>query len=264
MRAQGDHADGLFAGHGAQRLAHPRARRAKPRLAENVDRNEVAVFAVAAIFGGDCEFASHLFLVDRLDANRSVRCNAQDAQNTIARARQHFDDAADIRRIVGAGVAIRLGANKRAVADAGEGLPRPWLSRSVNGDARSRTQLFRIPFGRNGDKFAVSIALGDIGQRHGRQDARFDEPLAAPLDRALGLKLRKQPLESDAIGALDPESARDFSLADLSNGADLRHRLTLARDESQYVLFRGQRRGTHRVVASIFCQFQSRFEKTRR
>ena len=81
-----------------------------------------------------------------------------------------------------------LEADQRAVADARHGLAGPGLARHGDDDAR-RGACIRVPLGRRGDKLAVAVAAGDVGEDDGRQLVRLVERLAAAVDGALGFEV---------------------------------------------------------------------------
>ena len=91
--------------------------------------------------------------------------------------------------------------------------------------------LVFIPFGGDGDQFAVAVARGDVGEHHMGQGAALVQLLAAALDLAFVGELAQHALELDAVGILHAEGARDFAGADLAG---------LLADEGEEVVFGGK------------------------
>ncbi len=261
MGAQRDQADRLFALDGAETFAHPGAPRAEPRLAEEIDADEIAVARLAPVFLGDDEIAAGLLLVDGLQPSGAVLLDPQHAEQTMARFRQQLDDPSGELRIVGAGVAVGLGAGQRAVADAGQRLAGPGSARRVDQYARRRAEFVLVPLDRRRDQLAVGVAPDDVDQRHGGQGAGLGEALAALLYRAVRREFAQEPLQLDLVGALDAEGARDLALADLAGLAGLAHRLFFARQKCENVFARGRRRG---AGSALLLLRQFRFRLARR
>ena len=86
MRPQRNQADGFFIGDGAKGLPNTGAWRAKARLADQIDADQIAVLGFADIGGGHSKFASGLFLVDRNNASAAIGFNMQNAQHAMSRA----------------------------------------------------------------------------------------------------------------------------------------------------------------------------------
>src|SRR5947209_8287911 len=96
-----------------------------------------------------------------------------------------------------------------------------------------------VPFDRRGEKLAVAIAAGYVGERHAWQLAGFGEALAARFDHAFGFKLRKQLFQRNAVAALDVEGARDLALADFLRRPAVD--VALPGNEGENVVARGER-----------------------
>jgi hypothetical protein len=106
-------------------------------------------------------------------------------------------------------------AKKSAVADAGDFVG-AGATRGMNTDDRRRAVELFIPLGRPGQKFAVAVAAGDVGENHRRQSAGVMQPLAPAIDAAFIGQIAQHALERGAIGILGAEGARDFADADLA------------------------------------------------
>src|SRR4029077_14781624 len=72
-----------------------------------------------------------------------------------------------------------------------------------------------VPFGGNGDQFAVTVAARDIGQHGCRPDIGLTDLPAAFLDRTLVAKLAQDSLQLGAVGILEAEFTSDFASPDL-------------------------------------------------
>ena len=86
-------------------------------------------------------------------------------------------------------------AQQRAVADAA-GFARPGAARRMDADFRRLAVRLLVPFGRNGDQFAVAVALGDVGQDDLRQRAGLMQLLAAAFDAAFVGQFAQHPLSA--------------------------------------------------------------------
>ena len=181
------------------------------RVSSTATRSPSAAFAVAP--GGIVKLAAKLLLVDRLQPSAAVREQAEYAKLALPGAIQDLDDAAGMadRAFLG----DLLGAQQRAVADAGD-FVRARLARNMHADARRLAVLLGVPLGRNGDQFAVAVALGDIGEDHGGEGAGMVQFLAPFLDGALVLKVAQHVTQRSAVGVLQAERARDLAHAGLA------------------------------------------------
>ena len=75
--------------------------------------------------------------------------------------------------------------------------------------------LGRVPFLRLGQKLAVAVAAGDVGQDDRPAGPGLVDRLAAAIDDAVALELLEHLLQPDPVAAVDAEGARDLALADL-------------------------------------------------
>ena len=120
-----------------------------------------------------------------------------------------------------------LDAQQRAVADTGH-FARPRLAQRPDMDLGRVAVRLLVPFGRDGDQFAVAVAAGDVGHHDMRQRAGVMQLLAPVLDDAVVGELAQHALERGAVGVLQPEGARDLAGADLAG---------LLADEGNEVVF---------------------------
>ena len=190
----------------------------KPVAAVLGDRrgDEVAVRRLALVAGRNDELAPLRFLVDRHEPAAAGGEGAEDAEHLRLVLGDDLDDAAAIADVLV--VSVRRQAEQRAVADARHRLAGPALGRHGDDDAR-RGASIGVPLGRRGDKLAVAVAAGDVGEEDGRQPVRLVQRLAAAVDGALGFEIAEHLLQPDAVAAADAEGARDLALADLAGGA---------------------------------------------
>ena len=73
-----------------------------------------------------------------------------------------------------------------------------------------------VPFSRPGQKLAVGVASGDVGEHDGRQCAAVVQALASPVDLAFFSEFAKHAIERGAVGVLGAEGARDLACTDIS------------------------------------------------
>ena len=89
-------------------------------------------------------------------------------------------------------------------------------ARNVDADFGRFAVFDLVPFGRNGEQFAVAVATRDIGQQGCGQGFGLADFLAALLDDAFVRELAQQLLQRGAVGVLEAELARDLTRADLA------------------------------------------------
>ena len=90
---------------------------------------------------------------------------------------------------------------------------------------------FLVPFGRDGDQFAVAVAAGDVGHQDVRQRAGPMQLLAPLFDHAVVGELTQHALERGAVGVLEAEGARDLAGADFAGlPADERNDVVFGRE----------------------------------
>src|SRR5262249_52021894 len=149
----------------AEPLHHRTGRQSEPALPRDFDGDEVAVGCTRGRIGRDGEFASELLLVDRHQAAAAAGNAAENAKRTVLGTVDELDDAS--ARLI---VACLLDAHERAIADSG-GFARAWPAwRRDPNDGGGPVRLL-VPFGRAGEKLAVRVAAGDVGEHHRRQSA---------------------------------------------------------------------------------------------
>ena len=127
-------------------------------------------------------------------------------------------------------VAAVLDPQQDAVADAGD-LVRPRAARNPNADLGGGAVLGLVPFGRNRDQLAVTVARRDVGDDDIGKRSWMVQLLAALLDAALVREFAQHGLERGAVGVLQTEGARDLARADFSG---------LLADEGDDVVFGGK------------------------
>ena len=181
----------------------------------DLDRDEIAVLGVAGRAGRDHEFAAELLLVDRREPAAATRQRAEDAERALLGAVEDLDDAAGVGGVLAVGVGF-FDPQQRAVADAGD-FAGTGLAHGADVDFGRVAVRFLVPFGRDGDQFAVAVAGGDVGHH--------DDGAGVPgrcsflrrlFDDAVVGELAQHALEGGAVGVLEPEGARDLAGADFA------------------------------------------------
>ena len=86
----------------------------------------------------------------------------------------------------------------------------------MDANDRRRAVEFFVPLGRAGQKFAIAVAAGDVGENDRRQSAGVMQPFAPAIDAAFIGQIAQHALERGAICILGAERARDFADADLA------------------------------------------------
>src|SRR3954451_1643273 len=208
-----DEARGALGLERAAPLLHWRGLQADPPVAGEFHRDEVSVLRVGGRARRNGKFAAELLLVDRLQPAPAIRQHAEDAELALPDAIQNFDDAAGVTDR--AFLADFFGAQQRAIADAWNFI-RARLARDVDADTRRRAVLFGVPFGRNGNQFAITIALGDVGEHHSGKGAGVMQLLAPPIDCSFFGEVAEHVAQRSAIRILEAESARDLAHAGLA------------------------------------------------
>ena len=237
MRVDGDQTDRLLAGVGADALRHLGRRQAEARALQDVDRDEIAVLRLALVaLAYEQRAPVGGFLVDgeHLATRAGLRTRAKNAEHLGFPAREQLDDAAGVGRrivtqILAGGVADRLGAHQRAIAEAGVRRAGALLARHVEDDG-GRAAVRLVPVDRLGEQVAVAVAGEDLGDDGGGQGAGLGQAFSPSLDDAFFLHLLQDSFEADLVGTLELEGAGDLALADLRRRA-LASRLALAGDE---------------------------------
>ncbi len=214
VRVDRDEADRPLGLERAEPLLHLRGLQAEAALAREFDRHQIAVLGVGGRARRDGEFAAELLLVDRLDPRAAVRQRAEDAELALPRAVQHLDDTAGVADRF-AFLAALLGAQQRAVADAGD-FHGARLARNADADVRRVAVRLGVPLGRHGDQFAVAVAVRDVGEHDRGQRAGVMQLLAPRLDRSLVFEAAQHLAERRAVGVLQAEGACDLAHAGLA------------------------------------------------
>jgi hypothetical protein len=213
VRVDRDQADRALGGERAEPLLHLRARQPVAAVADQLDRDQIAVLRIAGHAARNVELAAGLALVDRHQPS-AVRHCAEDADLALARAVEHLDDAAGMTNGL-AFLADLLGTREHAIADAGD-FGRTRLARNVDAYTRRLAMCLRVPFGRDREQLAIRITPGDVGEHHGGQSAGVMQLLAPPLDFAFGGQLAQHGFQRGARIILEREGARDLAHAGLA------------------------------------------------
>src|SRR5712671_5462949 len=154
-----------------------------------------------------------------------------------------LDDAALVQNAV-LSIARSFGAHESPVADARH-LALAGAARDMEANLGRLAVGFLVPFGRDGDQLAVSVAGGDVGEHNFGQCARMVQLLASFLDRTLIGEVAKHLLEGCAIRVLETEGAGDLSGADVAG---------FLADEGKHVLFGGERGVSAGLGIQIYVQ----------
>ena len=237
VEVQRDQAHRLLGAERAEPFRHPPAGQAEAGLALDRDADEIAVARLALLAGGDRDLAPLRLLLDGEQAP-AVAPGAIDADHFRTVLADHLDDPAGI-----AARRLRIGcdADQRPIAEAGRrAVALAAGAGHLDGDFRRLAPA--LPLRRARDQVAIAVARDDVGENDGRQAAALAEPAAVAVERAVGLDLLQDRLETDLVGARDPEGFGDLAFADLSGRLG---------DEGEDLLAGGKSGGTRlRIDAS--------------
>ncbi len=168
MGVDRDQADRFLRCQRAQPLLYLAGSKPVAARADEIDADEIAVLGAAGVGLRDVQFAAGLLLVDRDQPSAAAGNGAEDSEHAGPGVIDDLDDAAAIDRAFAVALFEFLDAQQRTVADTCRGarLRPPW---NMNADFRRLAAFHLIPFGGNGDQFAVAVAAGDVGH-HGRRE----------------------------------------------------------------------------------------------
>src|SRR5581483_8606832 len=111
----------------------------------------------------------------------AIRHRMEDAKHALLGAVDDLDDAS---AVADTSVFLDLlGAQQRTIADARD-FAWPRAAWGMNADAGRGAMRFLVPFGGKRDQLAVAVALGDVGEHHGRQRAGWMQLLVAAFEAA--------------------------------------------------------------------------------
>ena len=176
----------------------------------HLDGNEIAVGGAGCRLGGNRKFTAELLFVDRNKPAAAARKRAENTKGAMLGAVDKLNDPS--ARFLSRG---SLDAKERAVADTGDFVG-AGATRRMDANDRRRTMEFFVPLGRAGQKFAIAVAAGDVGENHRRQSPGVMQPFTPALDPTFIGQIAQHALERGAICILGAERTRDFADADLA------------------------------------------------
>jgi hypothetical protein len=179
-------------------------------VSAHLDGNKIAVGGARCRLGGNREFAAELLLIDRNEPAAAARKRTENTERAMFGAVDKLNDPS--ARLFPRGP---LDAKKRAVADPGD-LLGAVAARCMDVDDRRRAMELFVPLGRAGQKFAIAVTAGNVGENDRRQRAGVMQPFAPAIDATFIGQIAQHALERGAICILGAEGARDFADADLA------------------------------------------------
>src|SRR6516164_10310148 len=186
----GDQAHGALGLERAEPLDDASVRQAKSSVPGHLDGNEITVGSARCRLGGNRDFAAELLLIDWNEPAAAARKRAENTERAVFGAVDEFYDAS--ADFLSGGP---LDAKERAVADAGD-FVRASAARRIDADDGRRRAMERfVPLGRTGQKLAIAVAAGDVGENDRRQSAGVMQPFAPAVDATFVGQIAQHALE---------------------------------------------------------------------
>ncbi len=151
VRVNGDERDGALGFQRTEPFLDAASGEAEAASLQQIGGDEFAILRAAGVTRGNGDFTALLFFVDGHKPAAAVGHGAEDAENTRARIVQNLDDAAGMADRFTRFAAF-LGTQQHAVAD---GAGSRCAAHGDDADFRRRAVCVLVPFGWNGDQFAL-------------------------------------------------------------------------------------------------------------
>ena len=168
MGVDRNQADRLFRRQRSQPLFDLAAIEAEAARTQQIDADEVAILGTSVSVLAMFNSRPACFLSTGIRRPLPSAMLAENSEHARLAVIDDLEDPSAIGNAVTNAILELFDPQQRAVADAsgGAGLH---PSRHVDADFGRLAVFDLIPFGRNGDQFAVAVATGDVGQQSGRQ-----------------------------------------------------------------------------------------------